>query len=418
MVQGHVGVLLADFGDHVLPQLEGFEHIGLVHAGHALATLLRGLEGDVGDALDLGTGVAHGVEGFLGAGEVAIGGHAAAARLAEVDVAGQLADDEDVEARDQFGLEAGGVGQFLVADGGTEVGEQAQGLAQAENGLLGAQRAVQRVVLPVAHGAEQERDPADPPHLDERQSRILLQVTGQPEETEIPDRVADETDEQHAPQRARLPEPAPREGFAVVPVGGAFAERDVEYLFGRVGAQSLHQVLHGVHAGFALKSKAAQGVAVIAKLFVQRFNGIQQRHALLGIPGGGFTHQQRGVYGILIPHMSAGQVTIALLKAKDIAFHMALCFQLADLLADELKARQSAAQLHAVLFGNRRCHIGGNNGGHGHGSLGHGAAGQACAADIIQQDNAHLVAGDQPVAALAVRHSGAAAVTVGVGAKQ
>ena len=38
--------------------------------------------------------------------------------------------------------------------------------------------------------------------------------------------------------------------------------------------------------------------------------------------------------------MSAGQVTIALLKAKDIAFHMALCFQLADLLADELKARQ------------------------------------------------------------------------------
>ena len=77
---------------------------------------------------------------------------------------------------------------------------------------------------------------------------------------------------------------------------------------------------------------------------------------------------------------------IALLKAKDIAFHMALCFQLANLLADELKARQGAAQFHAVLFGNRRCHIGGNNGGHGHGILGHGAAGQACAADIIPAD--------------------------------
>ena len=48
------------------------------------------------------------------------------------------------------------MGQFLVADGGAEVGEQAQGLAQAEDGLLGAQRTVQRVVLPVAHGAEQD----------------------------------------------------------------------------------------------------------------------------------------------------------------------------------------------------------------------------------------------------------------------
>jgi hypothetical protein len=53
--------------------------------------------------------VAHGVEGFLGAGEVAVHRRAAAARLAEVDVAGQLADDQDVQARHQLGLEAGGV---------------------------------------------------------------------------------------------------------------------------------------------------------------------------------------------------------------------------------------------------------------------------------------------------------------------
>ena len=53
-----------------------------------------------------GPAVAHGVEGFLGAGEVAVGGDAAAARLAEVDVAGQLANDQDVQARHQFGLQA------------------------------------------------------------------------------------------------------------------------------------------------------------------------------------------------------------------------------------------------------------------------------------------------------------------------
>ncbi len=46
--------------------------------------------------------------------------------------------------------------QLLVADGRAEVGEQAQVLAQAQDGLLGAQRALELVVLPVADGAEQD----------------------------------------------------------------------------------------------------------------------------------------------------------------------------------------------------------------------------------------------------------------------
>jgi hypothetical protein len=54
VLQFHVGVLLAHFGHHVLPELEGFQHVGLVHAGDLLAALAGGLEGDVGDALDLG----------------------------------------------------------------------------------------------------------------------------------------------------------------------------------------------------------------------------------------------------------------------------------------------------------------------------------------------------------------------------
>jgi hypothetical protein len=56
---------------------------------------------------------------------------------------------------DQLGLETGGAHQLLVADGGAEVGEQPQVLAQAQDGLLGTQRAVELVVLPVADGAEQ-----------------------------------------------------------------------------------------------------------------------------------------------------------------------------------------------------------------------------------------------------------------------
>ena len=46
--------------------------------------------------------------------------------------------------------------ELLVADGGAEIGKQAQVLAQAQDGLLWAQRAVELVVLPVAHGAEQD----------------------------------------------------------------------------------------------------------------------------------------------------------------------------------------------------------------------------------------------------------------------
>ena len=93
------GYWACDLGDDVLPELEGLEHVGLVDAGQPLAALARRLEGDVGDALDLRARVAHRVEGLLGAGEGAVGRAAPAARLAEVDVAGELADDQDVEAR-------------------------------------------------------------------------------------------------------------------------------------------------------------------------------------------------------------------------------------------------------------------------------------------------------------------------------
>ena len=71
-----------------------------------LAALACRLERDVRDALDLRAAVAHGVERLFGAGEVAVGRRAPAARLAEIDVAGELADDQDVEPRDEFGLQA------------------------------------------------------------------------------------------------------------------------------------------------------------------------------------------------------------------------------------------------------------------------------------------------------------------------
>lgn len=105
-----------------------------------------------------------------------------------------------------------------------------------------------------------------------------------------------------------------------------------------------------MHTALALKGEAAQRVAVVAELLVQRLDGVQQRLSLLGVPGRCFTDKQRGIDGVLVADVCAGQVAVALLKAEDIAVGAALGFQPADLFTDELKAGQGAAQLDAVFF--------------------------------------------------------------------
>src|SRR5690606_482495 len=80
-----------------------------------------------------------------------------AARLAEIDVAGQFANDKDIETGHDLGLEARGIGQLRVKNRGAQVGEQAQRLAQAQNRLFRAQFPRQLVVFPVAHRSEQNR---------------------------------------------------------------------------------------------------------------------------------------------------------------------------------------------------------------------------------------------------------------------
>ena len=84
-----------------------------------------------------------------------IGGYAAAAGLTKIDITCQFADDQNVESRNEFRLEAGRTDQLLVANGRAEVGKQAHVFAQAQNGLFGAQRTVEFVVFPIAHSAKQ-----------------------------------------------------------------------------------------------------------------------------------------------------------------------------------------------------------------------------------------------------------------------
>ena len=111
---------------------------------------LRGeLEGDAGDADDFGLGVAHGVDGLAGL-------LVPRAGLAEVEAAEEFADEEDVDALGDFGAEGRVFGERGVGDGGAEVGEAAEGLADLQQAGFGALVGGEGVELVVADRAEED----------------------------------------------------------------------------------------------------------------------------------------------------------------------------------------------------------------------------------------------------------------------
>ena len=124
------GIFLADPRRDLPPQLHRLEHVGLVDRAHFAPALARGLESHAHDALDLAFRVAHRVEGFPLAGGVGCD----AARLAEIQVPGQLAQDHDVQSLDDFALERRGFHQLGKQKRGPEVREQPQRFAQAAAG--------------------------------------------------------------------------------------------------------------------------------------------------------------------------------------------------------------------------------------------------------------------------------------------
>ena len=130
MFELDVWVLLSDFGDDVLPELESFQHVRFVYAGDFFIALACRLERNVRNTLNFWAAVAHGVEGFLGAGEVTVGCRAPPTRLTKIDVTGQFSNNQDVQSGHQLGLEAGGINQLRVANGRAEVGKQSEVLAQ------------------------------------------------------------------------------------------------------------------------------------------------------------------------------------------------------------------------------------------------------------------------------------------------
>ena len=117
---------------------------------HLVAAKARKLEGDSGDALDLVGLVDLRVDGAL----LAVTKILDLLRLAEIDAAGQLAHDHDVEAVDAVALQRGGVGERRVADRRAEIGEELEILAQAQQACFGALLVRHTVPFGTADGAE------------------------------------------------------------------------------------------------------------------------------------------------------------------------------------------------------------------------------------------------------------------------
>ncbi len=115
------------------PQHAGVHDVGLLRGHHLVLALARQLEGDGADAADFAGLVALGVERL----ELAVRQLGAAARLAEIDAARQLADDHDVEALDDLGLERAGIDQRIEHLGRPQVGEQVHLLAESQQPAFG-----------------------------------------------------------------------------------------------------------------------------------------------------------------------------------------------------------------------------------------------------------------------------------------
>jgi hypothetical protein len=139
--------------DHLVPEHAGLHHVALLHRGEMVAALLRQLEADPRDALDLVGVVDLGVDRAL----LAVAQIGDGLGLAEIDAAGELAQDDDVEPFHHLALEARGFGERRVAHRRPDVGEQAEVLAQPQQARLRAHVIRHRVPFRPADRAEDHR---------------------------------------------------------------------------------------------------------------------------------------------------------------------------------------------------------------------------------------------------------------------
>ncbi len=151
VAQLYVRIVLGHLLHHFAPQLAGGQHVGLVDRTQLLATHARHVEADAGNPAYFAFAVWQGVVSLAFAAlKLAL-----AARRAEVDATGQLTDDQNVQARDDFRLQRRRVGQLRIENGRPQVGEQAQLRTDFQQPPFGAHVTLDLVPLRPAYGAQQ-----------------------------------------------------------------------------------------------------------------------------------------------------------------------------------------------------------------------------------------------------------------------
>ena len=82
------------------------------------------------DPADFRFGITHGIEAFPGTFESAIRCGTMTAWLAEVNITGQFANNEQIQSGNDFRFQRGSACQFRIQDRRTQIGEQFQVFAQ------------------------------------------------------------------------------------------------------------------------------------------------------------------------------------------------------------------------------------------------------------------------------------------------
>ena len=177
---------------------------------------------------------------------------------------------------------------------------------------------------------------------------------------------------------------------------------------------------HRGHVGRALGPLvclAEQRARPVAVFFIEALHGLVEVQPLLLPVGGELADEHGGDHGVLVADGGAGEVAVGFLEAHEEVALAPLGLQHADLLADELEAGEGAAQLEAAGAGDVVGHRCGDDGGAGD-LAGHVGTGPArLGGEEVEQEQAHLVAGEQFVLAC-MRDGDADAVGVRVGRQE
>jgi len=148
VLERHVGILRSEPRHSVPPELRRFEHVGFVHREQAPPALPGQVERHPRHPLDLRRGVAQRID--RGAPSID-----SPPRLAIVQAAGELPDDDEIDAGQAVGLERGAGRKRGVHRHGAQVGVHAEQRAQRKEPGFGPLVARLVVEPRVADGAQQ-----------------------------------------------------------------------------------------------------------------------------------------------------------------------------------------------------------------------------------------------------------------------